>query len=53
MVYKNNLWIIWKRLNFECHNTLQAREKFLSLRKGTRTDLASALEEVSTCLSCK
>lgn len=27
---------------------LQAREKFLSLRKGTKSDVASVLEEVLT-----
>jgi hypothetical protein len=30
---------------------LQTREKFLSLGKGTKTDVATALEEVGFCIS--
>lgn len=30
---------------------LQTRERFLSLRKGTKTGVATALEEVGPCVS--
>ena len=47
---KANFVIFCKQLDLK-FIMLQAREKFLSLRKGTKPDIATALEEVSFCIS--